>query len=85
MAAQIKAVSNGLSARETKSKALSADVGAVIRLANSMWSEDQKIRSSPGREHNQEGSRRRGGRSRGNTQCSVLSAQSGDSIVLATL
>ena len=85
MAAQIKAVSNGLSARETKSKALSADVGAVIRLANSMWSEDQKIRSSPSREHNQEGSRRRSGRSRGNTQCSVLSAQSGDSIVLVTL
>ena len=84
MAAQIKAVSNFLSARETKSKALSADVSPVIRLAN-MWSEDQKIRSSPGREQNQEGSRRRGGRSRGNTQCSVLSAQSGDSIVLATL
>ena len=84
MTAQIKVVSNVLSARETKIKALSADVGAAIRLAN-MWSEDRKIRSSPGREQNQEESRRRGGRSRGNTQCSVLSAQSGDSIVLVTL
>jgi hypothetical protein len=68
MAAQIKAASHVISAGKTKSKALSAGLGTVIRLAN-MRSGDWKIRNlaaKPGGSH-----RRSFCRSSRNIQCSI--------------